>query len=124
MNPEIRQKIKAIIQKLWAGGLSDPITYIVQLSYLIYLKMLDEEESTRQRRMEMTGKGNLLFPQQAQRYRWSEWRFKSGKELVGYIRDEVFPYMASLVDGEPKIASYFRDATLQIQDPNLLKEVV
>jgi len=124
MNPEIRQKIKGIIDKLWAGGLSDPITYIVQLSYLIYLKMLDDEESRRQHRIRVTGKGVSLFPQQASRFRWKEWRFKSGDELVKFIRDEVFPYMASLVEAEPRIAEYFRDATLEIQDPVLLKDVI
>ena len=124
MNPEIRQKISAIIDKLWAGGLTDPITYIVQLSYLIYLKMLDDEESRRQHRIRATGKGKSLFPQQASRFRWKEWRFKSGPDLVKFIRDEVFPYMASLVEDEPRIAEYFRDATLEIQDPNLLKEVI
>ncbi|MFC1452954.1 type I restriction-modification system subunit M N-terminal domain-containing protein, partial [Verrucomicrobiota bacterium] len=124
MNPEIRQKISAIIDKLWAGGLTDPITYIVQLSYLIYLKMLDDEESRRQHRIRATGKGKSLFPQQASRFRWKEWRFKSGPDLVTFLRDEVFPYMASLVEDEPRIAEYFRDATLEIQDPNLLKEVI
>ena len=124
MNPEIRQKISAIIDKLWAGGHTDPITYIVQLSNLIYLKMLDDEESHRLHRIRATGKGKSLFPQQAKRFRWSEWRFKSGLDLVKFIRDEVFPYMTILVEDEPRIAEYFRDATLEIQDPNLLKEVI
>jgi len=124
VNGKIRQKIWNIINKLFAGGLTDPITFIVQLSYLIYLKMLDDEESRRQHRIRATGKGKSLFPQQAKRYRWSEWRFMSGPDLVKFIRDEVFPYMASLVEDEPRVAEYFRDATLEIQDPNLLKEVV
>jgi len=124
MDQTLRTKIKNIINKLWAGGISDPITYIVQLSYLIYLKMLDDEESRRQMRMRTTGQGKSLYPQQAKRYRWSEWRFKSGPELVVFIRDEVFPYMASLVEDEPRIADYFRDATLEIQDPTLLKDII
>lgn len=124
MNAEIRNTIRGIINKLWAGGISDPITYIVQLSYLIYLKMLDEEETRRLLRIRTTGKGQPLYPQQASRFRWKEWRFKSGDELVKYIRDEVFPYMASLVENEPRVAEYFRDATLEIQDPTLLKDVI
>ena len=124
MDQTLRTKIKNIINKLWAGGISDPITYIVQLSYLIYLKMLDDEESRRQMRIRATGKGKSLYPQQAKRFRWKEWRFKSGPELVVFIRDEVFPYMASLVEDEPRIADYFRDATLEIQDPTLLKDVI
>lgn len=124
MNAEIRNTIRGIINKLWAGGISDPITYIVQLSYLIYLKMLDEEETRRLLRIRTTGKGQPLFPQQTSRFRWKEWRFKSGDDLVKFIRDEVFPYMASLVENEPRVAEYFRDATLEIQDPTLLKDVI
>lgn len=124
MNAEIRNTIRGIINKLWAGGISDPITYIVQLSYLIYLKMLDEEETRRLLRIRTTGKGQSLYPQQASRFRWKEWRFKSGEDLVKFIRDEVFPYMASLVENEPRVAEYFRDATLEIQDPTLLKDVI
>ena len=61
---------------------------------------------------------------QASRYRWSKWRFKSGDALRNFVRDEVFPYMASLVKDEPQVAEYFRDAVLEIVDPNVLKQVV
>jgi len=67
---------------------------------------------------------NSNFPKQAERFRWSKWRFKSGTELRDFVRDEVFPYMASLVKEEPQIAEYFRDAVLEIVDPNVLKQVV
>jgi type I restriction enzyme M protein len=40
------------------------------------------------------------------------------------VRDEVFPYMASLVKDEPRVAEYFRDAVLEIVDPNVLKQVI
>ena len=129
MNQEIRRKLDRITDILWAGGVTNPVTYIEQLSYLIYLKLLDEEEANRElqsRLIDETGNGNtaLLFPKQAKRYRWSEWRFKGGKDLRDFVRDEVFPYMASLVKEEPQIAEYFRDAILEIVDPNVLKQVV
>ncbi len=129
MNQDILRKIDRIINTLWAGGVTNPVTYIEQLSYLIYLKLLDEEESNRELQTRLVGKvgnGNsrLLFPKQAERYRWSKWRFKSGIDLRDFLRDEVFPYMASLVKEEPQIAEYFRDAVLEIVDPNVLKQVV
>ncbi len=129
MNQDIRRKIDRIINTLWAGGVTNPVTYIEQLSYLIYLKLLDEEESNRELQVRLVGKnanGNskLLFPKQADRYRWSKWRFKSGIDLRDFVRDEVFPYMASFVKEEPQIAEYFRDAVLEIVDPNVLKQVV
>jgi len=129
MNQELRRKLDRITDILWAGGVTNPVTYIEQISYLIYLKLLDEEESRRELEARLVGEngnGNIsrLFPKQAERYRWSKWRFKSGVELRNFVRDEVFPYMGSLVKEEPQIAEYFRDAVLEIVDPNVLKQVV
>lgn len=129
MNQDLRRKLDRITDILWAGGVTNPVTYIEQISYLIYLKLLDEEEADRELRARLTGgKGNgnskLLFPKQSERYRWSKWRFKSGTDLRDFLRDEVFPYMSSLVKEEPQIAEYFRDAVLEIVDPNVLKQVI
>ena len=129
MNQDIRRKLDRITDILWAGGVTNPVTYIEQLSYLIYLKLLDEEEANRELQSRLLGtsdnaNGKLLFPKQAERYRWSQWRFLSGPKLRDFVRDEVFPYMASLVKEEPQIAEYFRDALLEIVDPNVLKQVV
>jgi type I restriction enzyme M protein len=125
MDQEIRRKLSRITDILWAGGVTNPVTYIEQISYLIYLKLLDEEESNRELRTRLdTGNGKRLFPDQAERFRWMKWRFYSGNKLRDFIRDEVFPYMASLMKDEPQVAEYFRDAVLEINDPNVLKEMV
>jgi len=127
MNHDLRRKLDHITDILWAGGVTNPVTYIEQISYLIFLKLLDEEEQDRELRARLgggNGNAKLLFPQQAERYRWSKWRFKSGPELRDFIRDEVFPYLASLAKDEPEVAEYFRDAVLEIVDPNVLKQVV
>ena len=127
MNRDLRKKLDHITDILWAGGVTNPVTYIEQISYLIFLKLLDEEEHDRELRVRLgavNGNANLLFPQQAERYRWSKWRFKSGLDLRDFVRDEVFPYLASLAKDEPEVAEYFRDAILEIVDPNVLKQVV
>jgi len=125
MNQDLRRKLDRITNALFAGGVTNPITYIEQISYLIFLKLLDEEEVNRVMRSRLgAGNGKLLFPGQAERFRWSKWRFKSGNDLRNFIRDQVFPYMASLVKDEPQVAEYFRDAVLEITDPNVLKIVI
>src|SRR5262247_1200189 len=129
MDQNLRRKLDRITDILWAGGVTNPVTYIEQISYLIYLKLLDEEESSRELKARLMGddahgNGRLLFPKQSERYRWSKWRFKSGPELRDFVRDEVFPYMSSLVKDEPQVAEYFRDAVLEIVDPNVLKQVI
>jgi len=127
MNQELRRKLRRITDILWAGGVTNPVTYIEQISYLIYLKLLDEEEMNRELEERLRGKDanvKRLFPKQCERYRWTKWRFRSGNDLRNFVRDEVFPYMASLVREEKQIAEYFRDAVLEIVDPNVLKQVV
>jgi type I restriction enzyme M protein len=127
MNQEIRSKLDRICDILWAGGLAVPTLFVEQISYLIYLKLLDERETeleVKARLLKGKGNGKLLFPDQASRYRWSNWRFKSGKELRDFVGDEVFPYLASLLKEEPQVAIYFQDAKLEIEDPHVLKEVV
>lgn len=125
MDRSLRHKLDRITDILWAGGVTNPVTYIEQISYLIYLKLLDEEESNRELRARLqAGNGARLFPGQAGRFRWERWRFKSGNDLRDFVRDEVFPYMGSLVKDEPEVAEYFRDAVLEIVDPNVLKQVI
>ena len=127
MNQEIRSKLDRICNILWGGGLAVPTLFVEQISYLIYLKLLDEREAeleVKARLLKGKGNGKPLFPDQASRYRWSNWRFKCGKELRDFVRDEVFPYMASLLKEEPQVAIYFQDAKLEIEDPHVLKEVI
>ncbi len=125
MDQTLRRKLDRITDTLWAGGVTNPVTYIEQISYLIYLKLLDEEEANRETKAQLTAREEVrLFPDQAARYRWSKWRFKSSANLRDFVRDEVFPYMASLVRDEPRVAEYFRDAVLEVNDPNILKQVV
>lgn len=125
MNQDLRRKLDRITNILFAGGVNNPITYIEQISYFIYLKLLDEREN------EITLKGRLggknitsLYPGQAEKYKWSSWRHFSGEKLRNFVRDDVFPYMANINSENTHIAIYFRDAVLQVHDPNVLKQVI
>lgn len=126
MTPAIRQKLDKITDIMWSGGLANPITYVEQLSYLIYLKLLDEAENqhTQAELLGITLDRPTLFPAQAKRYRWSEWRFKSGNDLLEFVGDDVFSYMASLVREAPAVAAFFADARFQFEDAHVFKEVV
>jgi len=126
MNSDIRQKLDKITDVMWSGGLANPITYVEQLSYLLYLKLLDEAENQHSQAelLGITLDRPTLFPAQAKRYRWSEWRFKSGRVLLDFVSDEVFPYMSSLVREAPSVATFFADARFQFEDPHVFKEVV
>ena len=125
MNSEIRRKLDRITMILFAGGVNNPITYIEQISFLIYLKLLDERESEIAIQHKLGAmRAKSLYPDQAKRFRWNEWRNLSGEKLVRFVRDEVFQYMSSINSENKHIAFYFRDAQLEIQDPAVFKQVV
>ncbi len=126
MNADLRNKLRCIIDTQGAGEVTDPVTFIEQISYLIYLKLLDEQEAQREQPSWLgSGKGRpALFPEGKQRYRWSEWRFETGMPLRDFLSNDVFPYMATLVREQPQVADYFRDAVLEITDPSELELLI
>lgn len=127
MSPSLRSSLDRITNILFGGGINNPVTYIQQISYLIYLKLLDERENELEIQTRLLGDAagtKSLFPLQASRFRWSQWRFKSGPDLQSFLTDEVLPYLGTLVREAPRVAAYFQEARLEIQDPNVLKEAV
>lgn len=125
MNQDLRRKLDRITNILFAGGVNNPITYIEQISYFIYLKLLDERENEIALKGRLGGKNiTSLYPGQAEKYKWSSWRHFSGEKLLKVVRDDVFPYMANVNSDNTHIAIYFRDAVLQVHDPNILKQVI
>lgn len=54
-NPELKSKIDQLWNKFWAGGISNPLTAIEQITYLLFMKRLDELDLKRQSDAEWTG---------------------------------------------------------------------
>ena len=111
MNESLRRKLDRITKALFGGGVTNPVTYIEQISHLIFLKLLDERGTPE------------IFDGVGARYRWQSWVGKSGASLRDFLRDEVFPYMAASRQS-PQVAEYFGDAVLEILDPHVLATVV
>ena len=59
-NPELKSKIDQLWNKFWAGGISNPLTAIEQITYLLFMKRLDELDQKKQADAEWTGE-NIHF---------------------------------------------------------------
>ena len=69
---KLRSQVDALWDKLWSGGLSNPLDAIEQLSFLFFLKRLDEREQDAERAAKTRGKKfTPLFP--TPELRWSHW---------------------------------------------------
>ena len=54
-NPELKSKIDQLWNKFWSGGISNPLTAIEQITYLLFMKRLDELDQKKQADAEWTG---------------------------------------------------------------------
>ena len=73
----IKNKVDKIWTDIWAGGIANPLTVIEQLTYLMFIRSLDEKELENEEFENMTGeKMPKIFPQSAagQSMRWSKFK--------------------------------------------------
>ena len=122
MNQDLQRRLDRIAEVLQAGAVANPAE---QIAHLIFLKLVDEQE-TRRESEEGAGqtRGASLFPLQAERFRWNNWRARRGEDLHRFLGDEVFYYMGSLSNEAPVVARHFRGSSLGISDPGVLERLV
>ncbi len=90
----IRSKIDKIWTDIWAGGITNPLTVIEQLTYLMFIRSLDEKELENEEFANMGGTmGKRIFPESAagQSMRWSKFKNRDSREIYDIMEKRVFP---------------------------------
>ena len=90
----IKNKVDKIWTDIWAGGITNPLTVIEQLTYLMFIRSLDEKELETEEFEAMTGESlPKIFPQSAagQSMRWSQFKDRDPREIYDIISQRVFP---------------------------------
>ncbi|MGE3777061.1 MAG: N-6 DNA methylase [Pirellulaceae bacterium] len=133
----LRSRIDKLWEEFWTGGITNPLTVIEQISFLMFARLLDMRESTEEKKFDRVHRGQnkkfpgVFFTPKQQHMRWSQFKHRGGDEMLRIIRDELFPHFRNLGAGgkgadDPKntFAEYMKDATLMIQKPSLLVSAV
>ena len=126
---ELRSRIDSLWTDFWTGGITNPLTVIEQITFLMYSRLLDMQERTQEKRATVTGKREpSLFGDADQDCRWETWRHYGGPEMLPHVRDRVFPHFRRLAErssGEGShFAAFMKDAQLMIQKESLLVKAV
>src|SRR5947199_783242 len=117
----LRSKVDALWDKLWSGGLSNPLDAIEQLSFLLFLKRLDEREQDAERAARLRGKKHQpIFPDA--KLRWSHWTQLPADQAVRHVKEKVFPFIKTLGGEGGSFAEYMENAEFKINKPSLLIE--
>ena len=132
---EIKAKVDRIWDTMWSGGISNPLSVIEQLTYLLFIKRLDELHTLKERKAARIGKPveDPVFAPGQDHLRWSRFKETAPETMFATVRDEVFPFIKGLGrngnggDGDPDDSTYTRhmkDALFMIPAPRVLANVV
>jgi type I restriction enzyme M protein len=129
-DPLLKSKVDSLWEKLWTGGLSNPLDAIEQLSFLLFLKRLDEQEAGRERSARLRGEPyiSMVFPEEnpavprTMHLRWSQWTQMTGGDALRHVKEVVFPFLKSLGAHNSSFALQMENAEFKINKPTLLLE--
>ncbi|MFI3327159.1 MAG: class I SAM-dependent DNA methyltransferase [Clostridia bacterium] len=115
---EIKNKIDKIWTDMWAGGITNPLTVIEQLTYLIFIRSLDEKDLEVEQFEVLTGESMpKIFASTAdgQAMRWSKFKNRDARDIYTIIGEKVFPFIKTLGDSEQEteqtaFSRYMKDA--------------
>jgi type I restriction enzyme M protein len=124
---DLKSQIDAIWSTFWTGGVTNTITIVEQLTYLIFIKDLDESEVRNELKARHGFKYTPIFNQEQQNFRW-----KNLKELDVNARhniftntvDGIFPFIRSLGKETSLFATHMKGATFGISKASVLDQVM
>lgn len=125
----IKNKIDNIWTIIWAGGITNPITVIEQLTYLMFIHDLDVKELETERLENLTHtKMERIFPQTpaGQALRWHNFKDKNAADIFATLKDRVFPFIKNELgkDEQSAFSRYMSDALFLFPTPQIVERVV
>src|SRR5262245_19181628 len=96
---QLRSRIDKLWDEFWTGGISNPLTVIEQITYLMFIRLLDIAETRRHKQADRAkGKRDFKanFKPDQQHLRWQNLMKLGGDQLFKTVRDEVFPHLRDL----------------------------
>ncbi len=125
---EIRSQVDRIWDAFWTGGISNPLEVIEQITYLLFIKRLDELQTVRERKANRTAVAieNPIFSADQQDCRWSRFKNFDPKTLYKTVDEDVFPFIRGLGAEESAFSKHMENArmTLPPEKAGLLAKVV
>lgn len=139
-NTQIKRLINQLWDKFWSGGIANPITAIEQITYLLFMRMLDALDAKRTADAEFTGESYLpifagmwLPPgreDKADNYinrrtlQWSYFKNLPAADMLTHVQTLVFPFLKTLNEQGTPFARHMDNAVFIIPKPSLIVEAV
>lgn len=132
---ELKGKVDGIWDIFWAGGLTNPLDVIEQITYLMFIHDIDEADTRRTKESEMLGLPfKSIFSEDVEiggikvngnQLKWSVFRDYPAERMYSVVQEKVFPFIKNLhSDKDSAYAKYMGDAIFKVPTPLMLSKVV
>lgn len=137
---EIKNRIDQIWDTFWTGGITNSMTILEQMTYLFFMKMLDDAQDKKEANAQVLGiePDDLVFKKEGfwhnpdtekdvpyEILRWKNFRHEEPSRMFSIVRNDVFVFIKNLGEGKQSAYSRFmQSAVFMIQNPRTLVKVV
>jgi type I restriction enzyme M protein len=130
---EIRGQIDQVWNAFWSGGIANPLEVIEQITYILFLKRLDDLETAEELKANREKKPmeKRFFPEEKdskerpyQDFRWNRFKNFEAREIYTVISEHVFPWLRILGGNGSTYSKHMEGARFTIPTPALLAKVV
>lgn len=130
---ELRNQVDQVWDAFWSGGISNPLEVIEQITYLLFLRRLDDLQTREENKAirlkqpiahRIFPAGNDKSDMPYDKYRWSRFKNFEAREMFSIIDDHIFPFLRTLGGNGSNYAKHMKDARFTIPTPTLLTKVV
>ncbi len=130
---EIRNQVDQIWNAFWSGGVSNPLSVIEQITYLLFIKRLDDLHTLEENKAANLGIAmeRRIFPdgndEQGRPYsdlRWSRFKNFEAREMMDVVAERVFPFLRALGEEGSSYGKHMEGARLGFSNASLLAKTV
>lgn len=125
---ELQSKIDQVWLAFHSGGLSNPLSVIEQITFLLFIKQLDELQNRAEQQANITGNtDNYIYTKENEELRWSKFKnVGSPEEMYKLFQKEngVFDFMKNFGGKSTAFSKFMKNANFMIPTPRLLAQVV
>ena len=132
---ELKNKIDSLWEIFWTGGLTNPLDVIEQMTYLMFIRDLDDADNLHTKESAMLGLPyKSIFAEEVQigersiagnQLKWSVFHDFPAQKMYSTVQEWVFPFIKNLHGNkESAYAKYMGDAIFKIPTPLMLDKIV
>ncbi len=132
---ELKSKIDSLWEIFWTGGLTNPLDVIEQMTYLMFIRDLDDADNLHAKEAAMLGLPyQSVFAKEVQigertidgsQLKWSVFHDFPAAKMYSTMQEWVFPFIKNLHGNkESAYSKYMSDAIFKIPTPLMLDKIV